>query len=284
LSVISPFVERSAVALFLRRAKSCGSFSHATIRIRRVKVHEKKPGHRPLSNEGGGKMLRTTIAGITILLLLPAVSLALPRIVLYSDDPHCDPLFVPQNVHELGIAPAFAALPLELITSSAIATEVAACPADDPLIANVRVSITNTTGIAWADLWYVADPFVDGVGTFISNYDGFVDDAAGAGIPSRAFKIDTVGVNVPLVSESIAADGIFSPGETWAFIIDDYSNSFGLSAAAFDSMGVASASPGGPPSSGSIIAVPVPEPGTFALLAIGSIGIAMCVGVTKRNR
>jgi hypothetical protein len=229
-------------------------------------------------------MFRAIVVGTTLLLLMPSVTLALPRVVFHSDVPNCDPLMVPQNVHELGIAPAFTDLPLELIASGAMDTELSACPgSDDEIAPNVMVSITNLTPIAWSDLWYVADPFFDGTGTSISNFDGFVDDAAGAGIPGVAFKIDMIGMNRPLVFESIAVDGIFSPGETWDFIIDDYFNSFTLSPAAFDSLGVASAS-SGPPSSGSIIAVPVPEPASFVLLAFGSVALAIRVGVMKRQR
>ena len=90
----------------------------------------------------------------------------------------------------------------------------------------------------------------------------------------EAFRIDTVGVNTPLVSESITSDGIFEPGEIWSFIIDDYLNFGGLPAHLLDSVGVASLSGGEPPSTGSIIAfAAVPELGTLLLLALSVLGV-----------
>ena len=52
-------------------------------------------------------------------------------------------------------------------------------------------------------------------------------------------------------------DGVWMPGETWTFIIIDYTNALGLPAALYDSIGVPSTL--SPPSSGSIIAVPEPS-------------------------
>jgi hypothetical protein len=220
-----------------------------------------------------------------ILLLLPATSMALPTQVVHQDVDHCDPLFVPQNVHELGIAPTFATLPDELIEAADTITELIACPGDSPDIPNALVIMTNLTGKAWSDVWYVADPPTQDpfVATSISNFDGLVDTAPGS-LPGRAFKIDTVGVNTPLIFESIAFNDIFEPGETWHFIIDDYMNTAGLPPSLFDSLGVASTSAGGPPSSGSIIAIEVPEPGGFALLAVGLVVAAIARRSAQRRK
>jgi len=49
-----------------------------------------------------------------------------------------------------------------------------------------------------------------------------VYDASSSGY--GAFVIDNVGINRPLVSESINPDLIFQPNETWEFIIQDYVN------------------------------------------------------------
>jgi hypothetical protein len=56
-----------------------------------------------------------------------------------------------------------------------------------------------------------------------------------------------------------------------------------LSPALFDSIGVGSFSAGGPPSSGSIIGVPVPEPGTLVLLLVGG-ALAALGAVAARRR
>ena len=230
-------------------------------------------------------MLRALTIGAGLLLLFPTISLASPTSVIHQDDPNnCDFLFVPQQVDELGIAPAFTTVPDELIDATDTITSLVACPGDDPLIPNTLVVMTNLTPIAWRDVWYVADPRapMGAVGTSISNFDGRVASGA-VSTPGDAFKIDTVGVNSPLVFESIAFNDIFEPGETWHFIIDDYVNTIGLAASLFDSFGVASASGGGPPSSGSIIAVPVPEPSSIVVAALGFIGL-LAFGWRRRKR
>jgi hypothetical protein len=118
---------------------------------------------------------------------------------------------------------------------------------------------------------YVADPDTTGVGgTTISNEDGLVN-------LGQAFRIDTVGINTPLVNESMLANGVFQPGEFWTFIIQDYQNAAGLGPANFNSIGVGAASPGGP-SSGSIIAHIIPEPG-----ALGLVTPAVLVAARRRR-
>ena len=141
---------------------------------------------------------------------------------------------------------------------------------DDPDRPDSIVSITNLTSPkrSFSQLWYVANPNV-----YLSNYDGYVGqlgfEDAGIGF---AFLIDREGHNRPLLSESGIANGIFEPGETWKFVIQDYdSGALGLDAASLTSIGVAGGSLAGGKSSGSIIGLPVPEPGALALLAIGLV-------------
>lgn len=189
-----------------------------------------------------------------------ATALAIPTPLLSVDTPPCDPLFIPQLVDELGFAPPF---PIdEHIEAVATTTNMPACPPmDDPLMPNAMVVMTNFTvpPRAFSDVWYVKD-----IETSFTNVDGM---AAAPGLPPQdAFKIDAIGINTPLVSESLAADGIFSPGETWTFIIQDYANTLGLPASLYDSIGVPSTL--SPPSSGSIVALEVPEPGAMAILAL----------------
>jgi hypothetical protein len=226
-------------------------------------------------------MYKTLTICTAILLLLPTVSWALPIHVNHEDVPFCDPLFVPDNVHELGIAPTFSIFPDELIEAESTTTDQVACHSDDPNSPNALVEITNLTPTSWRDVWYVADVFnlTSGSGTLISNFDGFVYDADAHILFGEAFKIDAIGVNRPLVFESIAFNGIFEPGETWHFIIDDYVNFAGLAASLFNSVGVGGVSLGGPPSSGSIIAVAIPEPATFILSLIG----LTTVGISRRR-
>lgn len=221
------------------------------------------------------KSLPTYLLLVTSLVMVALVNQgawAVPTQVTYEDALNCDPLFVPRDVHELGIAPAFSNFPDELISAVSTFTPDAACPlSDNPQEINRVVQITNLTGIDWGQVWYVADPGAAAPWTTISNFDGHVDMLGGQ-LAGQAFKIDTVGMNKPLIFESIASNGIFEAGEVWQFIIDDYANTGGLLPEAFDSIGVASASLSGPPSSGSIIATEaVPEPSSIVLLLLGAV-------------
>jgi len=155
---------------------------------------------------------------------------------------NCDTLSMPPTLEELGtvIFPAG-----ELISSAEAGTESAPCPGtDDTAISNPVVAITNLNSISFAEVWYVSD-----FETSLSNFDGFVGEG-------RTFKIDTVGVNRPLVSESMNSNGVFEPGETWQFTIQDYSNTAGGSPAALGTLGIESASFGDDVSTGSIVALP----------------------------
>ena len=137
------------------------------------------------------------------------------------------------------------------------------------------VHITNPTSFDFAEVWYVADP-----DTSLTNFDGWVNSAHPVPCSEsgcRAFRIDSeisdsLGVNHPLIIESATANDVFEAGETWSFIINDYSNAFGLPPSAFDSIGVGDASLGSP-SSGSIIAI-VPEPTAVLRLATGLAALA----------
>jgi hypothetical protein len=204
-------------------------------------------------------LISTSAAGL--LIAFASSALAVPTVILHTDTPECDPLSIPELVDELGFSPPF---PLdERLDAVATFTQIPACPLmDDPAMPNALVMITNLAvpPRAFDRVWYVADRE-----TSLTNPDGV---AGMPGIPpERAFRIDTVGVNTPLVSESFAMDGVWAPGETWTFIIQDYANTLGLPPSLYDSIGVPSTL--SPPSSGSIIAVP--EPSFAAMGLLGAI-------------
>jgi len=204
------------------------------------------------------------ISGICLLIALVSSSPAVLTTVRFEDLPEQDPLRGPQVVDELGLWWADFP-PDEAIEAFDEFTERTACPyppGDNPSIPNALVWMTNLTRTAWTEVWYVADgrdPFMP-METSLTNYDGLVNQAL-------AFKIDYGGMNQPLVYEDMILDGIFQPGETWAFIIQDYQNMFGLPASMLGSFGVPSF--GDSMSSGSIIAIP--EPMTLALLGLGGL-------------
>jgi hypothetical protein len=203
--------------------------------------------------------------------LFAPAAVAVPTVVTSQDLPNCDPLMNLSLVDELGHATVF---PFgERIDAFSIQTQLSACPAtDNPSIPNVIVQMTNLNPFTFSDVHYVADPNLPGaIGTSISNFDGLVSGG-------QAFRIDNVGMNRPLLGESMIPDGLFQPGEVWRFIIDDYINTGGIPAHAFLSIGVGNGSFFGP-SSGSIIALPIPEPSS-----VGLAGLAMCTLLRRRAR
>lgn len=173
---------------------------------------------------------------------------------------------------ELGTGPLFPQN--ELIIASVSPTMYSPSPLTDNGTPSALIRMTNLTGQSWTNLYYVADPE-----TSFTNVDGVAASVLNAAVFTPAFRIDAVGLNTPLVSESIFSDGIFQPFEVWEFVIQNYTNAFGLSAADFGSLDFAGGSMGDSHSSGSIIAMtPVPTPGAMALF--GMCGVC----VIRRRR
>lgn len=159
----------------------------------------------------------------------------------------------------------------EWIISSWEYTELTAChdlPYDNPDILNVLVKMTNMTNNFWGGyyygqkmpVYYIADPE-----TTLTNYDGIINGCL-------AFIIDSIGINTPLIFESMTQDNVFEPGETWIFIIQDYVNTLNLAPSAFASFGVGMGSGNDRISSGSIMSN-IPEPATLILLAAGVLAV-----------
>ncbi len=209
------------------------------------------------------KSFNPLIATIVVSTLALQVS-ASPVSVTSADLPgSCDPMAaLPTVVDELGTSAAFPAD--ERIAATFSFNNTDACvSSSSPLLPNVEVRITNLTTVSFTDLHYVADP-----GTGFTNFDGVINGF-------EAVRIDNVGVNRPLIGEfGGILPLVFEPGETWLFVLDDWGNAAGFGAADLGSIGVPTGVPGDL-STGSIVAIPVPEPASLSILALGAA--AMCL-------
>jgi len=168
---------------------------------------------------------------------------------------------------ELGDRPPFSS---EVNISPALltTTATASCATEDQGgVPNARVTITNDTAQDFIEVYYVANSE-----TTITNVDGLING-------EEAFKIDNVGSNTPLAVESMDPDGIFQAGETWEFILQDYSNTLALDASELASIGIPSDLDNY--SSGSLIGIVPGNGGTDT--AGGWAGGALGVGGTQSD-
>ena len=201
------------------------------------------------------------------MLLLAGPGHAIPVNISGSNLPSCDVLATPGLANELGLVSGGFPEDSRIFTTPLGVSGATGCVSTDTGGDNVEVRIRNRTGRDQTALWYVGDSQ-----TSLSNADGIVNGGL-------AFKIDSVGLNAPLLSESMTPDGIFEDDELWVFVIDDYANSLGLGPNLITSAGLVGDESDLVFSSGSIIAF-IPEPSTALLLGLGLAGL----GMRRRNR
>ncbi|MEM9166459.1 MAG: PEP-CTERM sorting domain-containing protein [Planctomycetota bacterium] len=205
--------------------------------------------------------IRATLA-IAAMTSLAGAAAADPIDGDYSDTPLCDNHGPLQAVEEFGNPSAFQ--PSQWIEHAFTITDETACSVtDDPTMPNALVQITNLTSRTLDNLFYVGDPE-----TRFSNVDGNGFGAGTPSVPGLAFRIDSVGANQNLIFESGTFNGLFEPGETWQFIVQDFENAAGTTPDLFFSVGMAGDSIGITNSSASIVRM-VPSPGTAALAGLG---------------
>lgn len=194
---------------------------------------------------------------------------------IYADLTTCDNHGLRNATEELGDPMVFS--PGQQIGHDSQTFLGPACPAtDNPNLPESLVTIVNTTGRFWRDLFYVGDP-----STVFTNVDGVGDAGVFPDLNGLAFRIDSVGMNRPLIFESMTPDNVFEPGEAWQFIVQDYMSPIGP-ADSFFSIGFADASVAVVDTSAASIVqfIPIPEPAPIAMMFC-SLAAAL---VTRRRR
>jgi hypothetical protein len=213
----------------------------------------------------------TVLAAATVgslSLALPQSAYAVPVQGQFFDDTRCDP--VPNTLlsHELGRNTFFPAN--EGFTDFINPIQVTVCVPNDGIANDFSVQITNTSGIAWQDMHFVANP-----GYSVGNSDGMAVNFANAAVPVDAFRIDNLGANNSLV-ENFAPDNIFAPGETWRFLVSNFMHSSGVILPPyFITPGLFAGTGPSTIDTASILANPVPEPTALGVLAVAGAGVLM---------
>jgi len=150
---------------------------------------------------------------------------------------------------------------------------------DDGIANDWTVHMTNMSGQAWTNLFFVADK-----GAAIGNADGRVEDVIGAaGIFTDAFHIDVDGINANLLSESMHADGIFEPGEDWEFGVMNFDTGAVsmppviITPDVFAGSSLLGSNGGVTRGNASILGIPaaVPRPGTVGVVTIAVTSLLM---------
>jgi hypothetical protein len=215
-----------------------------------------------------------TLAATSTLLTAVKVTHAVPVTGVYVEDQRCDPIPNQTLSHELGEVGFFPQNEAFLVNVSPATFTV--CVPDDGIANDWIVDMINVSGIAWMDLFFVAD-----LGMTIGNADGSVFDAANApNVLSDAFRIDSFGINPNLLGESQLADGIFSPGESWRFTVSNFSGPAGTPPfpPIFHTPGKYAGSDPiviPPTNTASILANPVPEPSAIFAIALPAAALLM---------
>lgn len=215
-----------------------------------------------------------SIAAASAIVTATQVAQGVPVIGQYLEDPRCDTIPSQILTHELGNAAIF---PInEAITYQVAPATFTVCVPDDLLANDWIVTMTNVSGLDWQDVFFVGD-----LGMRIGNSDGnMIDTVLAPGVVTDAFRIDHLGINQNLLSESILADNVFQNGETWQFNVSNFQGpNFIAPPPIMDTPGVFAGSdsifPLPPTNTASILASPVPEPSTVFALALPAAALLM---------
>jgi hypothetical protein len=231
------------------------------------------------ANNPRNKVLSAAALAAVSMLTASRWAQAVPINGLYTEDPRCDTIPTQTLSDELGRVPFF---PLnEAIDVNVVPAQNTVCVPDDGIANDWIVQMTNISGVAWKNLFFVANQ-----GMTIGNADGSMIDLIGApGVTTDAFRIDgtvTLGLNNNLLGESINPDEIFQPGEIWRFNVSNFMGGAagGVLPPMFTTPGkFAGSSPVTTTDTASILAIPVPEPTT-----VGALGMVTAAMLMRRPR
>jgi hypothetical protein len=231
------------------------------------------------ANNHRNKVLSAAALAAISMMTASRSSQAVPINGLYTEDPRCDAIPTQTLSHELGRVPFF---PInEAIDVNVTPAQFTVCVPDDGIANDWIVSMTNISGVAWKNLFFVANQ-----GMTIGNADGSMIDLIGApGATTDAFRIDgtvTVALNNNLLGESFGPpDEIFSPGEIWRFNVSNFMGvNGGILPPMFTTPGkFAGSAPVTSTDTASILAIPVPEPTT-----VGALGMVAATLLMRRPR
>lgn len=231
------------------------------------------------------RLLTAAAASVSLGLLAAArTAEAVPVNAQYVEDTRCDQVPTQFLSHELGQTGFF---PInEALEISVQPTTVTVCVPNDGVANDWIVQITNISGQAWRNLFFVAD-----AGATLGNADGSARDLAGApNVLTDAMRIDgtvTPGINNNLLLESAIPDEILQPGETWRFNVSNYVD-YPVGGAPVPPIFIlpgrfAGSEPLGVSNgTASILAVPVPEPLIGGALVVGAAALALRRPIARR--
>src|SRR5215212_4862313 len=143
--------------------------------------------------------LLAAAAASALALVAGRTATAVPITGVYLEDPRCDTIPQQTLLDELGNAAIFPINEGIVFQSQPVTFTV--CVPDDLIQNDWVVTMTNVSGQAWRDLFFVAD-----LGLRVGNADGNMIDVVNApGVVTDAFRIDgtlTLGLNNNLLSET----------------------------------------------------------------------------------
>jgi len=225
-------------------------------------------------------MIRRTLSRLAfacVTAALAPLASAVPMPGNFVDDQRCDPVSNRSLTHELGNVTVFPTN--EAFIVSVVPTSQTICVPNDGIANDWLVRIVNVSGLSWQDLFFVCDG-----GVTVGNADGVMfNPAMATAPPTDAFRIDgtltVTGMNDNLLSESMANNEIFQPGEIWNFMVSNFMSP-GFAPPLFNTIGFGFATPAPSTSQASILASPIPEPASLGLIGMVGIGI----GTRRRTR